>query len=170
MGWKTSVNDPPGPLYQAPAMWRNAAGGWQVVDTGTVVPERHDMAFVITGGPAEELDFGDADDPPYDLRGSDNVWLVGGGKASVAMARAALEALAGRVAGGSLCVLPGQETADLSPLTLYPAAHPLPDARNLAGASAIASLPRRATAQRGRSSSRSARRWSCDPCRAARRA
>jgi hydroxypyruvate reductase len=40
---------------------------------------------------------------------------------------------------GALCVPPGQESANLAPLTLYPAAHPLPNERNLFGASAIAS-------------------------------
>ncbi len=65
VGWKTSVNDPPGPLYGAPALWSIDQMGWQLVNTGTMFSELHDMAFVITGGHEEEWDFGDANDPPY---------------------------------------------------------------------------------------------------------
>ena len=54
IGWKTSVNDPPGPLWGSPAMWsHNPDGGeaWQPVMTGTTMMQVHDMAFVITGKP-----------------------------------------------------------------------------------------------------------------------
>ena len=82
----------------------------------------------------------------YRLEDYRNVWLIGTGKASAAMGRAALDWLGERVTGGALCVPLGQETALLAPLALYPAAHPLPDGRNLRGAAAIAGLASRAGA------------------------
>ncbi len=60
VGWKTSVTDPPGPLYQAPAMWSfdTSPGSWQFVET---YGQLHDMAFVITGGyQQQDKDYGDA--------------------------------------------------------------------------------------------------------------
>jgi hypothetical protein len=62
VGWKTSTNQPPGPIFQAPALWSPDLIGWQPVNTGAAAPEFHDMAFVITndGGPQDDLDFGDA--------------------------------------------------------------------------------------------------------------
>jgi len=60
-GWKTSVDSPPGRLWGKPAMWSTDGLNWQPVDTGTVAPELHDMAFVITGGVQPvELEYGDA--------------------------------------------------------------------------------------------------------------
>ena len=71
VGWKTSVNDPPGPLYQAPAKWSTDQINWGDVNTGLATdPVLHDMAFVITGGPP---DCGDAPDAPYPT------WLIFGG-------------------------------------------------------------------------------------------
>ncbi|MHC4741220.1 MAG: DUF7901 domain-containing protein, partial [Planctomycetota bacterium] len=56
IGWKTSRNQPPGPLWGSPAMWSkdpDAGEPWQ--DVETTPPDfpgmmlQHDMAFVITG-------------------------------------------------------------------------------------------------------------------------
>jgi len=103
-------------------------------------------AALDTADPGEAVRRGFAQHAdPKTLDGYGNIWLVGCGKASVAMGRAALEQLGDGVAGGALCVPPGQERADLAPLALYPAAHPLPDERNLAGATAIGQVARNAS-------------------------
>jgi len=55
VGWKTSADEPPGPtgpIWGSPAMWSgnpDVGEPWQPVETGTVMPQMHDMAFVITG-------------------------------------------------------------------------------------------------------------------------
>ena len=78
--------------------------------------------------------------PDVDVRDFENIWLVGAGKASVSMARASLEVLGERVRGGALCVPEGQADESLGPLTVYPAAHPLPDERNIIAAKAVAGV------------------------------
>ena len=65
VGWKTSTNDPPGPLFGAPAQWSIDAINWQPVVTGATAMVLHDMAFVITGVVEPDLDFGDAPERPY---------------------------------------------------------------------------------------------------------
>ncbi|MCP4708274.1 MAG: hypothetical protein GY869_06595, partial [Planctomycetes bacterium] len=59
VGWKTSVDDPPEPLWGSPALWYDdLMGNWQTVDT----PEYHDLAFVINSQEIA-MDYGDAPDP-----------------------------------------------------------------------------------------------------------
>jgi len=51
IGWKTSKNNPPGPLWGKPALWSVDTLNWMEVATGTTVRQTHDMAFVINGEP-----------------------------------------------------------------------------------------------------------------------
>ncbi|MCK4293034.1 MAG: hypothetical protein KAY65_07540, partial [Planctomycetes bacterium] len=51
IGWKTSTNEPPGPIWRNPAQWSTDLVNWQPVMTGMPAPQVHDMAFVITGEP-----------------------------------------------------------------------------------------------------------------------
>ncbi|MHC4623034.1 MAG: DUF7901 domain-containing protein, partial [Planctomycetota bacterium] len=63
IGWKTSTNDPPGPLWGNPAMFSVDGGAtWSTVDTGgATYSELHDMAFVITGRQEPvDMEYGDA--------------------------------------------------------------------------------------------------------------
>ncbi|MBL7152724.1 MAG: hypothetical protein ISS79_03340 [Phycisphaerae bacterium] len=52
VGWKTSKTDPPGPIWNSPALWSMGPDSgipWQPVETGMAMRQVHDMAFVITG-------------------------------------------------------------------------------------------------------------------------
>jgi len=61
VGWKTSKNMPPGPLWGNPAKWSMDGINWLTINTGTISSEYHDMAFVITGTPPPpQMNFGDA--------------------------------------------------------------------------------------------------------------
>jgi hydroxypyruvate reductase len=75
--------------------------------------------------------------------GDGRVWIVGAGKAGMAMARGALEVLGERVAGGTITVPHGMG-AELPGLEVWEAAHPVPDAHGLAGAVAALRVARRA--------------------------
>lgn len=68
-----------------------------------------------------------------DLASVGDVWLVGAGKAACGMAVGALEVLGGRVAGGTLTTKDGHGR-DLPGLSVWEAAHPVPDTRGMAGA------------------------------------
>jgi hydroxypyruvate reductase len=71
------------------------------------------------------------------------LWGVGAGKAALAMALKLSELLGERIAGGALAVVPEhwQTVADRRlPFDLYPAAHPLPDERNVRAAQAIGEI------------------------------
>ncbi len=85
-------------------------------------------------------------DPRKDKR------VVGAGKASLDMALA-LNTLTGRkLTGGAITAVPerlenlSQAEIDGLPFRVYPAAHPLPDERNIIAAEAIAGVARQATA------------------------
>jgi len=81
---------------------------------------------------------------PYDLSTLRRVWLVGVGKASVAMAHAAAQVLGERLSGGLVIVKEGYESSPWAEpdekqalqgkVDILPAAHPIPDARSLAAA------------------------------------
>jgi len=62
VGWKTSVTDPPGPIFGAPAQWSQDLFSWQLIQTPFTTLLLHDLSFVITdtGGPQEEREYGDA--------------------------------------------------------------------------------------------------------------
>ncbi len=70
-------------------------------------------------------------------------YVVGAGKAALEMALKFDELFTGNLAGGAVAVIPERLAAlDRRPtrFTLYPAAHPLPDERNLKAARAIAEV------------------------------
>lgn len=75
----------------------------------------------------------------YDLGRYRRVFVVGGGKASAAMAVAVEELLGDRLTGGALNVKDGY-TAPLREVRLLEAGHPLPDERGLAGTQAMLDL------------------------------
>lgn len=72
----------------------------------------------------------------YDLTRVRQLWVVGFGKASAAMAQALEELLGDRLAGGWVNVKYGH-TAPLQKIHLHEAGHPLPDAPGLAGTQEI---------------------------------
>jgi glycerate-2-kinase len=61
------------------------------------------------------------------------VWVIGAGKAAGGMALAAREVLGDRIAGGTITTKDGH-AADVPGIEVWEAAHPVPDARGLAGA------------------------------------
>ncbi len=87
-------------------------------------------------------------DQKYDLAALRRVWVVGAGKAAYPMARAAANLLGDRLAGGLVIVKDGYAPpgADLGPIQLCPAAHPLPDERGVQATRRIAALLRDAAA------------------------
>ncbi len=68
------------------------------------------------------------------------VWLVAVGKAAYPMARAAREVLDDRLRGGVVLTKEGYAGPPLPPLEVREAGHPVPDARGVAAAEAIARL------------------------------
>jgi len=76
------------------------------------------------------------------LTAGGRVFLVGGGKAGVAMATAAHQILGGRVAAGCLAVPAGATlpAGGLPPVEFVPAGHPLPNAGSLAAGERIAQI------------------------------
>ncbi len=78
-----------------------------------------------------------------ELGAVERVWVVGAGKAAEGMARGALEVLGDRVAGGTVTV-PAGRTPPLPGLEVWEAAHPVPDTRGLAGATAALETARAA--------------------------
>ncbi|HEX5726021.1 MAG TPA: DUF4147 domain-containing protein, partial [Longimicrobiaceae bacterium] len=61
------------------------------------------------------------------------VWLVGAGKAAAGMARAVVDVLGARVAGGAVTAPDGAAPGPLGRVETWEAAHPVPDTRGLAG-------------------------------------
>jgi glycerate 2-kinase len=80
---------------------------------------------------------------PIDLAAG-RVWVVGAGKAAAGMARAALEVLGDRVAGGTVTVPAGGPVPVLAGIEVWAASHPLPDTHGLAGAAAALATARAA--------------------------
>ncbi|MFN3373859.1 MAG: glycerate kinase, partial [Chloroflexus sp.] len=77
----------------------------------------------------------------YDLRAFDRVWLVGAGKAGVAMAQAAAAILGDRLSGGIVVVKDdGAPLPAITGVTVVQAAHPTPDERSVAAGRQIAAL------------------------------
>ncbi|HEX8691177.1 MAG TPA: DUF4147 domain-containing protein [Longimicrobium sp.] len=68
-----------------------------------------------------------------DLSRVEHVWIVAAGKAAARMARGAVEVLGERVVGGTVTTK-DRHGEPVPPLELWEAAHPVPDARGLAGA------------------------------------
>jgi len=79
----------------------------------------------------------------YDLRRYRHVYIVGGGKASGAMAEAIEQLLGDTIAGGLINVKVGY-TADTRIVELNEAGHPIPDAAGVEGARRMADLLRQA--------------------------
>lgn len=76
----------------------------------------------------------------------DRVWLIGAGKAAPGMALAAREVLGGRIAGGTVTTKDGH-ALDVPGIDVWEAAHPVPDARGLAGAADALACARAASAR-----------------------
>jgi hydroxypyruvate reductase len=78
----------------------------------------------------------------YDLSGIGRVWVIGGGKAAVAMTAALQAILPGRLAGGLVVTKYGHAGQDLDtgPVKVVEAGHPVPDERGVAGAQRMADL------------------------------
>jgi len=77
----------------------------------------------------------------YDLGTYDHIYVVGGGKASAAMAAAVEDVLGERITAGWINVKDGY-TAPTRRITIHEAGHPLPDTRSLSGSQQIVSLLR----------------------------
>jgi hydroxypyruvate reductase len=77
----------------------------------------------------------------YPLDGFENVWVVGAGKASAAMARAVERVLGSRIRGGLVNVKDGH-LARLRRIELNECGHPVPDSRGVRGAERIAEIVR----------------------------
>lgn len=76
----------------------------------------------------------------------ENIYIVGGGKASAPMAKALEDILGERLTEGLICVKYGH-TVDLARTTTFEAAHPLPDLNGVKAASQIKALLERTTAR-----------------------
>ena len=70
------------------------------------------------------------------------IYLVAAGKAAWRMARAALEALDGRISGGVVCTKYGHVPAPLPGIDCYEGGHPVPDERSFAATEAALHLAR----------------------------
>ncbi len=81
------------------------------------------------------------DNEAYDLRRYRRVYVIGGGKASAAMAAAVEELLGERLTAGVVNVKDGY-TLPLARVQLREAGHPIPDARGLAGTGEMLDLVR----------------------------
>lgn len=83
----------------------------------------------------------------YDLRTVADVWVVGGGKASPAMAAALYDILGERLRGGLIVTKYGHAAPGLNtgPVTVVEAGHPLPDAAGVEGTRRLADLLGRVT-------------------------
>jgi len=77
----------------------------------------------------------------YPLASLENIWVVGAGKASAAMARAVERVLGARLCGGLVNVKDGH-LAPLRRIELNECGHPLPDERGVGGARRIAEIAR----------------------------
>jgi hydroxypyruvate reductase len=77
----------------------------------------------------------------YPLDAFDNVWVVGGGKASAAMAQAVERVLGARIRGGLVNVKDGH-LARLRRIELNECGHPVPDGRGVRGTERIADIVR----------------------------
>jgi hydroxypyruvate reductase len=85
----------------------------------------------------------------YDLDQFERVFLLGFGKAAVAMGRAAADVLGGRLAAGALLTKHGHAAgAEALPsgIAVFEAGHPVPDEAGVAAAQRIAALAQQATA------------------------
>lgn len=78
----------------------------------------------------------------YDLAAINRVWVVGGGKAAVAMTAALRAILGGRLAGGLVVTKYGyaERGLDTGPVEVVEAGHPVPDERGVAGARRMVDL------------------------------
>jgi glycerate 2-kinase len=78
----------------------------------------------------------------YDLREVDKVWVVGGGKASCAMAASLSALLGGRVSGGLVVTKYGHMDPglDTGPVEVIEAGHPVPDEAGVSGARRLVGL------------------------------
>ncbi len=74
-----------------------------------------------------------------DLDGYEHIFVVGAGKATGTMARAAERILGKRIAAGSINVKDG-DMAKLRRIELHPSSHPVPDERGVAGAKRMAEI------------------------------
>jgi glycerate-2-kinase len=84
-----------------------------------------------------------ADEERIPLSTVDRVWVIGAGKAVGGMALAAREVLGGRIVGGTITTKDGH-AAQVPGIEVWEAAHPVPDARGLAGAADALACARQA--------------------------
>ncbi len=78
---------------------------------------------------------------PANLQDAERVFIVGAGKAGVAMAQAAAGLAGSRLAGGVVAIPHSSRLAsDISPLAFLPAGHPKPDEGSLRAGQAMAEL------------------------------
>jgi hydroxypyruvate reductase len=81
------------------------------------------------------------DGRPWDLGAYDRILVVGAGKAGAPMAKALEGLLGDRIAAGAVVVKDGHGIP-LDRIRLFEASHPIPDARGVRGAQAVAALAR----------------------------
>lgn len=86
-------------------------------------------------------------DHPYDLRGYERVFVVGGGKAAVPIAAATAQVLEDRLTAGVIVTKYGHaiHKSPIPNLQIIEAGHPVPDENSVRGAQAIADCAAQAT-------------------------
>lgn len=83
----------------------------------------------------------------YDLESIDNIFVIGAGKAGFPMARAVLDVLSDQVTEGLVIVKDGHVgDADLTPIVVREARHPLPDDRGVSATRELVELLRQVSA------------------------
>lgn len=84
---------------------------------------------------------------PYDLSATERIWVVGGGKASTAMAAALYSILGARLTGGLVVTKYDHvdPTLDIGPVKVVEAGHPLPDEAGVTGSRRMADILTRAS-------------------------
>ena len=132
---------PPKPC-EFPALARLRDDSRAIFDAGVaaVDPMVAVQKAVVRYGDALEVD-----GVTYDLRAFSRVYVVGTGKGSAVMAQGLESILADRLSAGAVTVKYGHG-APVKQVTLYEAAHPIPDAAGAQGACAAMDLVRQAGA------------------------
>jgi hydroxypyruvate reductase len=83
----------------------------------------------------------------YDLREVDRIWVIGGGKASCAMAASLSDLLGDRIAGGVVVTKYGHRDPglDTGPVEVIEAGHPVPDEEGVSGTRSLVDLAKEAS-------------------------
>lgn len=106
--------------------------GIQAVDSATAVRR----CLRLTG---DALSVGERGEFSVPLRYDSRVWVIGAGKATAGMARAAEDILGKKITGGAV-VIPHGHPAHLSRIPVLRAGHPIPDAAGISAAKQIAAI------------------------------